>query len=80
MDRGRDEFLRTCPEFVIVEKPIPAYSGSRRGISYTLLKRLASRQDRHLVLVTATPHSGDENAFDLCQYYEDFAVYQRYER
>ena len=67
MDRRRDEFLRTCPEFVIVDEAHTcAYSGQGRSAGhqrYTLLKRLATRQDRHLVLVTATPHSGDENAF-----------------
>jgi hypothetical protein len=31
---------------------------------FELLKRLASDQGRHLILLTATPHSGDEAAFD----------------
>jgi superfamily II DNA or RNA helicase len=31
---------------------------------FELLKRLASDRERHLILLTATPHSGDEAAFD----------------
>src|SRR5437899_4719977 len=31
---------------------------------FELLKRLAEDRERHLILLTATPHSGDEAAFD----------------
>jgi hypothetical protein len=31
---------------------------------FELLKRLAADQERHMLFLTATPHSGDEDAFD----------------
>lgn len=66
-DRRRDEFLRTCPELVVVDEAHTcADSGEGRGSRHQrhqLLKGLAANQDRHLILVTATPHSGNEAAF-----------------
>lgn len=66
-DRRRDEFQRTCPEFVIVDEAHTcAYGWEGRGgrhQRYELLKSIAADQQRHLVLVTATPHSGNETAF-----------------
>lgn len=66
-DRRRDEFLRTCPEFVIVDEAHTcAYGDQGRGSRhqrYQLLKGLAADDNRHLVLVSATPHSGNEDAF-----------------
>lgn len=64
----RDEFLRTCPEFVIVDEAHTcafgiAGKGGGRHHRYDLLKALANSEERHLVLVTATPHSGKEEAF-----------------
>ena len=66
-DRRRDEFLRTCPELVIVDEAHScAFGGLGRGgrhQRHQLLTGLAANQDRHLLLVTATPHSGKEEAF-----------------
>lgn len=66
-ERRRAEFQRTCPEFVIVDEAHTcAYGWEGRGgrhQRYELLKAIAANQDRHLVLVTATPHSGNETAF-----------------
>lgn len=66
-DRRRDDFLRTCPEFVIVDEAHTCTSsfGQRGGNHqrHELLKGLAEDPTRHLVLVTATPHSGNEEAF-----------------
>ncbi|MBF0463239.1 MAG: DEAD/DEAH box helicase family protein, partial [Magnetococcales bacterium] len=64
-DRRRDEFLRACPELVIVEE---AHSSVRSGANarhqrYQLLKGLAADPNRHMLFLTATPHSGDEDAF-----------------
>ncbi|HRA66886.1 MAG TPA: helicase-related protein [Caldilinea sp.] len=65
--RYRDEFIRTCPEFVIVDEAHTcAFSHDQRSgrhLRHQLLEGLAADPDRHLVLVTATPHSGDEGAF-----------------
>jgi superfamily II DNA or RNA helicase len=64
-DRRRDEFYRSCPECVIVDE---AHTCTQRGARhrqqrFLLLKGLAERSERHLILLTATPHSGDEEAF-----------------
>jgi superfamily II DNA or RNA helicase len=66
-DRRRDEFLRTCPEFVIVDEAHTCTDagGGRGGRQqrYDLVASLTADARRHLVLVTATPHSGNEAAF-----------------
>ncbi len=66
-ERRRDEFLRTCPELVVVDEAHTCASGSEgrggRHQRYQLVSSLAANKQRHLVLVTATPHSGNEDAF-----------------
>jgi superfamily II DNA or RNA helicase len=63
-ERRRDEFLRACPEFVIVDEAHTcASTGAGRHQRYELLKGLTADRNRHLVMLTATPHSGDEDAF-----------------
>jgi superfamily II DNA or RNA helicase len=66
-DRRRDDFVRDCPELVIVDEAHScARAGDGRGARhqrYQLVRQLASNQNRHLLLVTATPHSGNEEAF-----------------
>jgi superfamily II DNA or RNA helicase len=64
-ERRRDDFVRTCPELVIVDEAHGfAFGGDRgRQLRHELLVKLAEDPERHLILVTATPHSGNENAF-----------------
>ncbi|MCG9969578.1 DEAD/DEAH box helicase [Pelotomaculum terephthalicicum JT] len=66
-DRRRDEFLRTCPELVIVDEAhtcaLADQGRASRHQRYQLLKGLSADPGRHLILVTATPHSGKEDAF-----------------
>jgi superfamily II DNA or RNA helicase len=66
-ERRLDEFLRTCPELVIVDEAHTcAWGGEGRGgrhQRHRLVAGLAADAKRHLILVTATPHSGNENAF-----------------
>ena len=66
-DRRRADFIRACPELVIVDEAHTAAWGEAgrggRHQRYTLVKSLADDPDRHLILVTATPHSGKEEAF-----------------
>lgn len=66
-EHRREEFLRTCPELVIVDEAHTcAYAGEGRGgrhKRHQLIAGLAADPDRHLLLVTATPHSGKEEAF-----------------
>lgn len=68
-DRRRDDFLRAAPDLVIVDEAHACVSDGSGGASsgrtqrFRLLQNLADDQRRHLVLVTATPHSGKEEAF-----------------
>ena len=41
----------------------PVASGAAASSDSSLLRRIAADKSRHLVLVTATPHSGNEDAF-----------------
>ena len=60
----RDNFLQACPDFVIVDEAHTcASSGRGRHQRHDLLRGLADSATRHLVLLTATPHSGDDAAF-----------------
>lgn len=65
--RRRDDFLRACPEMVIVDEAhtctLAERSGKGRQARHELVKRLTESENRHVVLVTATPHSGNESAF-----------------
>jgi superfamily II DNA or RNA helicase len=64
-DGRRDEFARACPAFVIVDEAHTCVGGGEKGTQqrYALLQRLAEDADRHLLLLTATPHSGDQEAY-----------------
>ena len=70
--------MDACPDLVIVDEAHTcAFSQEARGgrhQRYQLLASLATRKERHLILVTATPHSGDEQAFRslLTLLHEDF--------
>ncbi|MGH2341814.1 helicase-related protein [Segnochrobactraceae bacterium EtOH-i3] len=63
-DRRRDGFARACPDFVIVDEA-HACVGTHKGRQqrFDLLAGLAGDPARRLILLTATPHSGDEDAF-----------------
>ena len=63
-ERRRDNFLHHCPELVIVDEAHTcAATGPGKHQRYELLKGLTESNTRHLVLLTATPHSGDDEAF-----------------
>jgi superfamily II DNA or RNA helicase len=66
-DAHRDDFLRECPELVIVDEAhgctLSGKGGTGRQQRFELIKKISERDDQHLILVTATPHSGNENAF-----------------
>jgi superfamily II DNA or RNA helicase len=67
-DRRRDDFLRACQEFVIIDEAHTcAWSGEGRigrHQRHRLVSGLAApEKGRHVILVTATPHSGNEQAF-----------------
>lgn len=63
-ERRRHDFVRACPELVIVDEAHTCTNyGSGRQLRYELLRDLSKDPARHMVLLTATPHSGDEEAF-----------------
>ena len=76
-DRRRDTFARACPKLVVVDEAHACVGTHQsRQQRFELLKRLAEDRERHLLLLTATPHSGDEAAFDrlLSLLDDEFAV------
>ncbi|QVQ53165.1 DEAD/DEAH box helicase [Spiractinospora alimapuensis] len=69
--RHRDDFVRHCPDLVIVDEAhtcvtagdTKAGRSTQNQLRYELLRKVAADAERHLMLVTATPHSGKEEAF-----------------
>lgn len=70
--RHREDFLRHCPDLVVVDEAhtcvatddaAQAGSSSSNQLRYELLQKISADADRHLLLLTATPHSGKESAF-----------------
>ena len=67
-ERNRQHFLDNAPDLVIVDE---AHTASRprggRGVAqqqrYALVRDLARNPNRHMILTTATPHSGIEESF-----------------
>lgn len=63
-ERHREHFLTIAPECVIVDEAHTcASSGAGKQLRFELLQRLVRDEERHLIMLTATPHSGDEAAF-----------------
>lgn len=66
-DIRRDVFVEQCPELMIVDeahtctRPAGASAGQQQR--YHLLSRIAAKPDQHLVMLTATPHSGKSEEF-----------------
>jgi superfamily II DNA or RNA helicase len=67
----RTAFLRDCPDLVIVDEAHTCAAdltapGRRSGahLRHELIKDLSEDPARHLLLVTATPHSGKQGAFE----------------
>ncbi|MCX4390538.1 DEAD/DEAH box helicase [Micromonospora peucetia] len=66
--RHRDDFVRHCPDLVIVDEAHTCVAAddsisTQNQLRFELLQRVAADAERHLLLVTATPHSGKESAF-----------------
>ncbi len=67
-DRRRSMFLNNFPEFIIVDEAhtctLPRGASSPfQQQRYNLLREIANHDDRHLLLLTATPHSGKNEEF-----------------
>jgi len=63
-DRRRGDFATRCPELVIVDE---AHTCAGNDVGHhqrhDLLRLLAADDQRHMLFLTATPHSGDEASF-----------------
>ena len=65
----RDHFIREAPELVIVDEAHTCTTGGGKApydvdhLRYEVVERLSRDKDRHMVLMTATPHTGNEDAF-----------------
>jgi len=64
-ERNKHQFLLQPPELVIVDEAhgVTPGRGKDRHLRYELVRELAQDPRRHLILLTATPHSGIEDAF-----------------
>lgn len=67
-EHRRTLFLQDCPDLVIVDEvhaaAQPRFGSSREQQQrHELLRELAKSDQRHLLLLTATPHSGVEESF-----------------
>jgi superfamily II DNA or RNA helicase len=65
-ERRRENFLRACPEFVIVDEAHTCVQtgNAMRHQRYELITSLArAKPQRHMLFLTATPHSGNDEAF-----------------
>jgi superfamily II DNA or RNA helicase len=65
-ERNRPQFLQFCPELVIADEvhgAAAASSGRAQQERHALLRAIAQAPNRHLILLTATPHSGIPEAF-----------------
>lgn len=66
-DRNKHLFLLDCPDLVIVDEAHGSAasepSNQSRHQRHVLVREIAARTGQHLILLTATPHSGIESAF-----------------
>ncbi len=66
-DTRRDVFVQQCPELVVVDETHtcarPTGASAAQQQRYHLVSRIAAKPEQHLVLLTATPHSGKPEEF-----------------
>ena len=80
-DVRKNVFLAQCPELVIVDEAHtcakPAGTSAGQHQRHDLVRRISANFDRHLILLTATPHSGKPEQFQsilglLSSKFEDY--------
>lgn len=63
----RQVFIDHCPELILVDEAHtcakPAGANNSQQLRYHLLHDIAKKENQHLVLLTATPHSGKQAEF-----------------
>lgn len=66
-DRRRASFITHCPDLVIVDEAHTCTRSNHKTTSeqqrHQLIQEIAKKQEQHLLLLTATPHSGIEESF-----------------
>jgi superfamily II DNA or RNA helicase len=68
-DHYKASFLQHCPDLVIVDEahgaaePPAGRGGGGQQLRHALLRKVAQSPQRHMLLLTATPHSGVESSF-----------------
>jgi superfamily II DNA or RNA helicase len=68
-ERRRREFVQSCPPLVIVDEAHACTGGgSQKGRvarqqRHEVLRLLSEKPEQHIILTTATPHSGDPGAY-----------------
>ena len=64
-DRRREDFYSQAPELIIIDEAHSSAGGSNKTETqrFELVSNLAKDPDRHVILLTATPHSGKSEGF-----------------
>ncbi|MEH1996692.1 helicase-related protein [Nostoc sp.] len=66
-ERRRASFITHCPDFVIVDEAHtctrPSSKSTFQQQRHQLIQQIAEKNNRHLLLLSATPHSGIEESF-----------------
>ena len=66
-EKYRDRYIQECPELIIVDEAHtcarPQGSSVSQQQRHHFLHRLSRNEDQHLILLTATPHSGKQTEF-----------------
>ncbi len=66
-DRNKQLFLMDCPDLVIVDEAhgsaLAAEAFQSQHQRHELIRDIADKENQHLILLTATPHSGVESRF-----------------
>ncbi len=66
-EQKREIFIDQCPELIIVDEAHtcarPAGANTSQQQRHHLLHRISQKPDQHIVMLTATPHSGKESEF-----------------
>ena len=83
-DTRREVFINECPELVVVDEAHTCTKAegphsSNQQQRYKLIKDISKKEGQHLVLLTATPHSGKPSQFQsllglLDEKYEDMDI------
>ena len=66
-DKRRNVFIHQCPEMIIVDEAHtcarPSGTQKSQQLRHSLLRDIADKENQHLIMLTATPHSGKAEEF-----------------